>query len=127
MAYWFGTKFRVFFSSAKWFGMEFRAFYPPAKKFETEFRFFFFRSMTRNGIPSIFRSAEQTELRRNKSKFPSLPCSEEFFFLGKWQTYPQVVVLIGIFYLKVLSSEMDPAEIRLIRWDFFKGIVASGF
>jgi hypothetical protein len=30
-------------------------------------------------------------------------------------------------HLKVLSSEMDPAEIRLIRWDFFKGIVASGF
>ncbi len=29
--------------------------------------------------------------------------------------------------LKVLSSEMDPAEIRLIPWDFFKGIVASGF
>jgi hypothetical protein len=29
--------------------------------------------------------------------------------------------------LKVLSSEMDPAEIRLIRWDFFKGIVASWF
>ncbi len=29
--------------------------------------------------------------------------------------------------LKVLSSEMDPAEIRLIRWAFFKGIVASGF
>ncbi len=32
-----------------------------------------------------------------------------------------------IFSLKVLSSEMDPAEIRLIRWDSFKGIVASGF
>jgi hypothetical protein len=29
--------------------------------------------------------------------------------------------------LKVLSSEMDPAEIRLIRKDFIKGIVASGF
>ncbi len=29
--------------------------------------------------------------------------------------------------LKALSSEMDPAEIRLIRKDFFKGIVASGF
>jgi hypothetical protein len=29
--------------------------------------------------------------------------------------------------LKVLSSEMDPAEIRLIRKAFFKGIVASGF
>jgi hypothetical protein len=28
--------------------------------------------------------------------------------------------------LKVLSSEMDPAEIRLIRKDFIKGIVASG-
>ena len=30
-------------------------------------------------------------------------------------------------YLKVLSNEMDPAEIRLIRYNFFKGIVASGF
>ncbi len=29
--------------------------------------------------------------------------------------------------LKVLSSEMDPAENRLIRLDFFKGIVASVF
>ncbi len=36
-------------------------------------------------------------------------------------------VACGIRHLKVLSSEMDPAEIRLIRWDFFKGIVASGF
>jgi hypothetical protein len=30
-------------------------------------------------------------------------------------------------FLKVLSSEMDPAEIRLIRWVFLKGIVALGF
>jgi hypothetical protein len=30
-------------------------------------------------------------------------------------------------YLKVLSSEMDPAEIRLIRWDFIKESVAAGF
>ncbi len=29
--------------------------------------------------------------------------------------------------LKVLSSEIDPAEIRLIRKDFFKGMVAWVF
>jgi hypothetical protein len=28
---------------------------------------------------------EQTEFWRNESKFPSLPCSVEFFSLGKWQ------------------------------------------
>ncbi len=33
----------------------------------------------------------------------------------------------SILHLKVLSSEMDPAEIRLIRKAFLKGIVASGF
>ncbi len=32
-----------------------------------------FRGMARNGIPSFFRSAKQTEFRRNKSKFPSVP------------------------------------------------------
>jgi hypothetical protein len=39
--------------------------------------FLIFRGMVRNGIPRVFRSAKQTEFRRNESKFPSVPCSAE--------------------------------------------------
>jgi hypothetical protein len=38
---------------------------------------FTFHGMARNGIPSIFRSAKQTEFQRNESKFPSVPFSAE--------------------------------------------------
>jgi hypothetical protein len=46
--------------------------------------FFFFRGVTRSDSepPSNVCSAEQTEFRRNESKFPSLTCSAEFFLLA---------------------------------------------
>jgi hypothetical protein len=63
---------------------------------------FIFRGMVRNEIMKFrvffssengsernselfLSSAEQTEFRRNE--FPSLPCSTEYFFLGKCQPY----------------------------------------
>jgi hypothetical protein len=57
---------------------------------ERNSEFFVFRGMARNGIPSILRSAEQTEFRRNESKFPSVPCSAEFFFPRKMATRGQI-------------------------------------
>jgi hypothetical protein len=36
-----------------------------------------------NGILSVFRSAKQTEFRRNESIFLYFPCSVDNFFLGK--------------------------------------------
>ncbi len=68
---------RVFFSglgqvflSLKGSERNSQCFFSSAKRFRTEFllSFLIFRRMGLNGIVSIFRSAKQTEFRRNESK-----------------------------------------------------------
>jgi hypothetical protein len=54
-------KFWVLFSSAKWFRTEFLAFFlSSAKWFGTPFKYFYLPWNGSEGIPSIFRSAQQT-------------------------------------------------------------------
>ncbi len=94
------------FSSRKWLRMEFQAlfiFRRVVRNNITKFRvfyfqrngsewnsqfFFIFLGMARNGISSVFRSAKQTEFRRNELQFLSIPCSAEYFFSRKMVTLP---------------------------------------
>ncbi len=46
-------------------------------------------------------SAKQTEFRRNKSNFPSVPCTAKYFFLRKWQPYSSIVAASAIFQTRI--------------------------
>jgi hypothetical protein len=73
----YGTKFRVGFSSAEWFGTEFQVF---ASIFVSRYRIpniFLLCGVVRNGIPRVSCSAEQPEFRWNKPVVPSIPSSAE--------------------------------------------------
>ncbi len=76
-----GTEFRVGFSSAEWFGTEFQVlafFFVPRYRI---LNIFLLCGVVQKGIPRVSCSAEQSEFRRNKPIVPSIPSSEEYFFL----------------------------------------------
>jgi hypothetical protein len=82
----YGTEFRVVFSSAEWFGTELWEF---ASIFVSWYRIpsiFLLCGMVQNGIPRVFCSSEQPEFFGNKPIVPSIPSSGEYFFWRKLQT-----------------------------------------
>ncbi len=109
-------KSRVFFSSAKWFGMEFWAFlswyfYLLRYDLERNSNFFIFC-----GIPSVFRSAKQTEFRRKESKSPSVSC-----FAGKNFSRKRAALICGAASLHCLN--ICPIWTKLCDWKDMSWII----